>query len=49
LARPYIADEIALEETVRLPGRRGQNARRDAEIQGLDIEDDVIAAIEAIK
>jgi (2R)-3-sulfolactate dehydrogenase (NADP+) len=45
----YIADEIALEETVRLPGRRGQNARRDAEIQGLDIEDDVIAAIEAIK
>lgn len=45
----YIADEIALEEAVRLPGRRGQNARRDAEIHGLDIEDDVIAAIDDIK
>jgi (2R)-3-sulfolactate dehydrogenase (NADP+) len=43
-----LAHEMASEEGVRLPGRRGQNARRKAIEQGLDVEDAVISAIEAL-
>lgn len=43
-----IANEIAAEEGVRLPGRRGKLARAQAEVDGLDIEDDVMAAIKDI-
>jgi len=44
-----IANEIAAEDGVRLPGRRGKSARAIAEVDGLEIEDDVMSAIEAIK
>lgn len=43
-----IANEIASEEGVRLPGRRGKLARLEAEAEGIEIEDDVMAAINAI-
>ncbi|MDG4720691.1 MULTISPECIES: Ldh family oxidoreductase [Thalassospira] len=43
-----IANEIASEEGVRLPGRRGKLARLTAEAEGIEIEDDVMAAINAI-
>ncbi|MGK6314455.1 Ldh family oxidoreductase [Neorhizobium sp. DT-125] len=42
------AREMASEEGVRLPGRRGQNARSAAIEKGLDIDDEVIAAIKAL-
>ncbi|WP_297007855.1 Ldh family oxidoreductase, partial [Thalassospira sp. UBA6510] len=45
----YIANEIAAEEGVRLPGRRGKQARALAEDEGLDIEDDVMETISQIK
>ncbi|MEQ8287601.1 Ldh family oxidoreductase [Thalassospira sp.] len=44
-----IANELAAEEGVRLPGRRGKLARLAAEADGIEVEDDVIAAIEEIK
>ena len=40
-----LASQIASEPGVRLPGRRGQNARRDAMTNGFSIEDDVIETI----
>lgn len=40
-----LASQITSDPDVRLPGRRGQNARRDAITNGLSIEDDVIEAI----
>lgn len=43
-----LAQEMASEEGVRLPGRRGRNARRAAIEEGLDIEDEVVAAIKAL-
>ena len=43
-----IASELSAQDGVRIPGRRGQNARRQAEETGLDIEDDVIKAIEVL-
>jgi len=43
-----LAREMASEDGVRLPGRRGQNARRAAIEKGLDIDDEVIAAIRAL-
>ncbi|WJR68588.1 Ldh family oxidoreductase [Neorhizobium sp. CSC1952] len=43
-----LAQEMASEEGVRLPGRRGRNARRAAIEKGLDIEDEVVAAIKAL-
>lgn len=43
-----LAGELSAQEGVRIPGRRGQNLRRQAYEKGLDIEDDVIAAIEAL-
>lgn len=44
-----IANEIAAEEGVRLPGRRGKQARALAEAEGLDVEDDIIDTINGIK
>ncbi len=44
-----IANAIASEEGVRLPGRRGKLARLVAETDGIEIEEDVMAAIRAIK
>lgn len=43
-----LAEELGKEEGVRLPGRRGFNARRHALENGVDIEDDVLAAIAAL-
>jgi (2R)-3-sulfolactate dehydrogenase (NADP+) len=43
-----LADEISSDPGVRLPGRRGQNARRDAIENGIEVEDEVIAAINAL-
>ncbi|WP_117192895.1 Ldh family oxidoreductase [Rhizobium terrae] len=43
-----LAHQMASEDGVRLPGRRGQNARRAAIENGLDIEDEVMAAIKAL-
>lgn len=43
-----LAGEMASEEGVRLPGRRGQNTRRTAIETGLDIDDEVIAAVRAL-
>jgi (2R)-3-sulfolactate dehydrogenase (NADP+) len=40
-----LADEIASDPGVRLPGRRGQNARRAAIENGIEVEDELIAAI----
>ena len=45
----YIANEIAAEEGVRLPGRRGKQARAIAEDEGVEIEDDVMETISKIK
>lgn len=44
-----LASEMAREEGVRLPGRRGRGLRRTALESGLMIEDDVLAAIEALR
>lgn len=44
----YLAEEMVREDGVRLPGRRGQNSRRAAIENGLEIEDDVIASIRAL-
>ncbi|TCL68359.1 Ldh family oxidoreductase [Rhizobium sp. BK251] len=41
-----LADEITSDPDVRLPGRRGQTARRAALADGIEIEDEVIRAIE---
>lgn len=43
-----LAQEMTAEEGVRLPGRRGQTARRKAIEQGLDIEDELIGSIKAL-
>lgn len=43
-----LADEIGAQEGVRIPGRRGQGLSRTAEAEGIEIEEDVIAAIDAI-
>jgi len=48
LDRQEWADEIDAQEGVRIPGRRGQGLSRTAEAEGIEIEDDVIAAIDAI-
>jgi len=44
-----LAMEMAREEGVRLPGRRGLGLRREALENGLTIEDEVMAAIEALR
>ena len=43
-----IANEIAAEEGVRLPGRRGKSVRQKAESDGIEIEEDVMDAINRI-
>jgi (2R)-3-sulfolactate dehydrogenase (NADP+) len=43
-----LASEITQDPNVRLPGRRGQTARRAAIANGILVEDDVIAAIEKL-
>ncbi|MBB5573900.1 MULTISPECIES: Ldh family oxidoreductase [Rhizobium] len=43
-----LASEITQDPNVRLPGRRGQTARRLALSEGIDVEDAVIAAIERL-
>jgi (2R)-3-sulfolactate dehydrogenase (NADP+) len=43
-----LADEISSDPGVRLPGRRGQNARRHAIENGIEVEDEVIAAIQSL-
>lgn len=40
-----LATRVADEPGARLPGRRGQTARRQAIEQGIEVEDDVLAAI----
>ncbi len=40
-----LAEEITSDPDVRLPGRRGQNARRAAIENGIEVEDDLIALI----
>ncbi len=44
-----LATEIAREEGVRLPGRRGRGLRQEALQHGLTIEDEVIQAIDALR
>ncbi len=44
----YLANEIAAEEDVRLPGRRGKQARALAEADGLEIDDDIMSVIDKI-
>ncbi|WP_168878747.1 Ldh family oxidoreductase [Rhizobium sp. P28RR-XV] len=43
-----LAGEITRDPNVRLPGRRGQSARRLALTEGISVEDEVIAAIEKV-
>ncbi|WP_018901888.1 Ldh family oxidoreductase [Rhizobium sp. 2MFCol3.1] len=43
-----LAEEITSDPDVRLPGRRGQNARRAAIENGIDVEDDLIALIRSL-
>jgi (2R)-3-sulfolactate dehydrogenase (NADP+) len=43
-----LAAEMASEEGVRLPGKRGRGLRAEAAVKGLVLEDDVMAAIRAL-
>ncbi|MDK4706332.1 Ldh family oxidoreductase [Rhizobium sp. CNPSo 4062] len=43
-----LAGEITRDPHVRLPGRRGQSSRRLAVMEGITVEDEVIAAIERL-
>ncbi|MEX6505574.1 Ldh family oxidoreductase [Jiella sp. M17.18] len=43
-----LAAAIASEPETRIPGRRGQDARRRAAVEGILVEDDVMAVIQAI-
>jgi len=43
-----LVGEISSDPGVRLPGRRGQTARRQALEHGIDVEDEVIAAIRTL-
>ncbi|NTJ66258.1 Ldh family oxidoreductase [Agrobacterium rhizogenes] len=43
-----LAGEITRDPNVRLPGRRGQSLRRLALTEGINVEDEVVAAIEAL-
>jgi (2R)-3-sulfolactate dehydrogenase (NADP+) len=43
-----LAGAITADPNARLPGRRGQTARRDAIVNGLTVDDEVIAAIRAV-
>ncbi|OKH87162.1 Ldh family oxidoreductase [Thalassospira sp. TSL5-1] len=49
LARIYhLAEEIALDPGVRLPGRRGQALRDKAASEGIEVEDDLIALVKSL-
>ena len=43
-----LAAEMASQDGVRLPGRRGRSLRADVLATGLEIENDVISAIQAL-
>jgi (2R)-3-sulfolactate dehydrogenase (NADP+) len=43
-----LADEIATDPGVRLPGRRGQSARRHALESGIEVEDALVASINTL-
>jgi (2R)-3-sulfolactate dehydrogenase (NADP+) len=43
-----LAEEIGAQEGTRIPGRRGQDLSRSAAVAGIVIEDEVVAAIQAI-
>ncbi|MFK0334028.1 Ldh family oxidoreductase [Rhizobium sp. NPDC090275] len=43
-----LAEEITSDPDVRLPGRRGQNARRAAIENGIEVDDDLIALIRSL-
>jgi len=43
-----LADEIGAQEGVRIPGRRGRSLRRQAIETGFQIDDEIVAAIDAI-
>ncbi len=43
-----LVGKISSDPDVRLPGRRGQNARRQALTEGIDIDDDLMAEIERL-
>lgn len=44
-----LAEEMARQDGVRLPGRRGKGLRAEALVNGIEIEDDVLKAIEALR
>ena len=44
-----LAEEMAKQDGVRLPGRRGRGLRADALANGIEIEDDVLKAIDALR
>jgi len=44
-----LAEEMARQDGVRLPGRRGKGLRAEALSNGIEIEDDVLKAIEALR
>ncbi|RCK53601.1 sulfolactate dehydrogenase [Thalassospira profundimaris] len=49
LERIYdLAEEIALDSAVRLPGRRGQALRDKAANEGIEVEDDLIALVKSL-
>jgi (2R)-3-sulfolactate dehydrogenase (NADP+) len=43
-----LAREMGRQDGVRLPGKRGRSARANAEMHGIEIDDDVMAAIAAL-
>lgn len=43
-----LADEISSDPGVRLPGRRGQSARHQALESGIEVEDELIASVNAL-
>ncbi|PKR55547.1 Ldh family oxidoreductase [Thalassospira marina] len=44
----YLAEEIAQDPNVRLPGQRGQSTRAKAAAEGIEVDDDVIALVKSL-
>lgn len=44
-----LAEEMTSQEGVRLPGRKGKGLRADALANGIEVEDDVLSAIDALR
>ncbi|MNH95628.1 (2R)-3-sulfolactate dehydrogenase (NADP(+)) [compost metagenome] len=44
-----LAEEMARQDGVRLPGRRGKGLRADAMANGIEVEDDVLKVIDALR